>query len=220
MKIPGHIAIASLLLPLLGADLNSQSSGGRAVQARVTSSRSPVRGIRGFNSRPNSWLLTRPSKKPSTSPPPQTEGGTTPVNGKTQRINTRLPKRVFTNGPWLPGQRPQQGTPPTGGQQQQVTTMQMMNSQGGQQRQQSTPPQQMGGAPQQMGGTPQQMGGTPQQMGGAPQQMGPPQQMGGAQGTVQALGNVAQQTGQMQQQGQQNGFPPGAVGLPAPPPNR
>ena len=162
------------------------------MQARVTSSRSPVRGIRGYNSGPKSWLLTRPSKKPSTSPPTQTEGGTTQVNGKTQRINTRLSKRVFTNGPWLPGQRPQQGTP-TGGQQQQVTTMQMMSSQGGQQRQQNTPPQQMGGAPQ---------------------------QMGGAQGTVQALGNVAQQTGQMQQQGQQNGFPPGAVGLPAPPPNR
>jgi hypothetical protein len=43
-----------------------------------------------------------------------------------------------------------------------------------------------------MGGAPQQMGGAPQQMGGAPQQMG----------------------------GQQNGFPPGAVGLPAPQPNR
>ena len=154
------------------------------MQSRVTSLRSPVRGIRGYNSKPKSWLLTKPSKKPSTSPPTQTGGGTTQVNAKTQRINTRLPKRVFSNGPWLPGKRPQQGPPPTGGQQQQVSTMQMMTSQGGQQQQ--------GGAPQQQGGAPQQMGGAPQQMGGAPQQMG----------------------------GQQNGFPPGAVGLPAPQPNR
>ena len=70
---------------------------------------------------------------------------------------------------------------------------------------------QMGGLQmQQMGGL--QMGA--QQM--AAQQMGA-QQMG----QVQALGNVAQQTGQMQQQGgQQNGFPNGAVGIQAPPPNR
>ena len=210
MKISGHIAIASLLLPLLGADLSSQSSGGRAVQSRVTSSRSPVRGIRGYNSGPKNWLLNKPSSKPAAKPTAQTGNGTKQQNGKIQRINSRLPKRMFSFGPWMPGNRPQQGTPPTGGQQQQVTTMQMMSSQGGQQRQQNTPQQQMGGTPQQMGGTPQQMGGTPQQMGGTPQQMG----------QVQALGNVAQQTGQMQQQGQQNGFPPGAVGIPAPQPNR
>ena len=205
MKISGHIAIASLLLPLLGADLNSQSSGGRAVQARVTSSRSPVRGIRGYNSGPKNWLLNKPSSKSTPKPTTQTGNGTKPQNGKTQRITARLPRRMFSFGPWMPGKRPQQGPPPTGGQQQQVSTMQMMTSQGGQQRQQNIP-QQQGGAPQQMGGAPQQMGGTPQQMGGAPQQMG---------GALQQMGGAPQQMG-----GQQNGFPPGAVGLPAPQPNR
>jgi len=103
MKISGHIAIASLLLPLLGADLSSQSSGGRAVQARVTSSRPSVRGIRGFNSRPKSWLLTRPSKKPSPNPTTNPSGGTNQDKKMTQRVTTRLPKRLFSFGPWMPG---------------------------------------------------------------------------------------------------------------------
>ncbi len=102
MKISGHIAIASLLLPLLGADLSSQSSGGRAVQVRATSSRSSVRGVRGFNSRPKSWLLTKPSKKPSSNLTTNPGGGTKQGEEKISRINTRLPKRLFSIGPWLP----------------------------------------------------------------------------------------------------------------------
>jgi hypothetical protein len=141
MKISDHIAIASLLLPLLGADLSSQSSGGRAVQARVTSSRPSVRGVRGFNSRPKSWLLTRPSKKPSPNPTTNPSGGTNQDKKMTQRVTTRLPKRLFSFGPWMPNQRPL----PWGG-----------------------------------------WCGTPQ----------------------------------MPQQGQQNGWPPGVVGMPAPTPNR
>ena len=102
MKISGQITIVIFFFTLADSNLHSQSSGGRAVQVRATSSRPSVRGVRGFNSRPKSWLLTKPSKKPSTNP----SGGTNQGNRMTQRFITRLPKRLFSFGNWMPGNIP------------------------------------------------------------------------------------------------------------------
>ena len=106
MRNLSQITIVFFFFTLADSNLHSQSSGGRAVQVRATSSRPSVRGVRGFNSTPKSWLLTKPSKKPSTSPPAQTGGGTNQGKEKTQRITTRLPKRLFSFGNWMPGNIP------------------------------------------------------------------------------------------------------------------
>jgi len=106
MRNLGQITIVFFFFTLADSNLHSQSSGGRAVQVRATSSRPSVRGVRGFNSTPKSWLLTKPSKKPSPNPTTQTGGGTNQDKRMTQRVTTRLPKRLFSFGPWVPGQRP------------------------------------------------------------------------------------------------------------------
>ena len=51
-------------------------------------------------------IVTKPSKKPSPNPTTQTGGGTNQGNRMTQRFITRLPKRLFSFGNWMPGNIP------------------------------------------------------------------------------------------------------------------
>lgn len=200
MRALSHLTILSLLIPALELWLPAQSGGGRAVQSRGNISRAQVRGrawISPSSSRFNSLLTLRTRQNQANNPVTQVENGNNHVKNKI-RVTSRLPKRVFAKGPWLPGQRqtgvglpPQQGpvicfpAPPGAPQQGQTNPPPT----GGQQM----PPAQQGAQVQALGNVAQQTGQMQQQIGNsrpAPQQ--------GAQ--IQALGNVTQQTGQMQQQ--------------------
>ena len=199
MRTLSHLTILSLLIPALELWLPAQSGGGRAVQSRANISRAQVRGrmrISPNSGRSNLLFPRKTRRNQENNPVTRVESGNNHEKNKI-RVTARLPRRVFSKGPWLPGQRqtgggspPQQGPvicfPAPGAPQQGQTNPPPT---GGQQM----PPSQQGAQVQALGNVAQQSGQMQQQIGNsrpAPQQ--------GAQ--IQALGNVTQQTGQMQQQ--------------------